>query len=88
MGAVGRYIPGAHMVLGSVWFWEQRMLVHLIGIACGQRQTFAGLERGTPEYEERKEQRSALLYRAVEKIIPDIRERIEISMVRRGTVTS
>jgi len=47
----------------------------------------AGLERGTPEYEERKEQRSALLYRAVEKIIPDIRKRIEISMVRRGTVT-
>jgi len=49
---------------------------------------FAGLERGTPEYEQRKEQRSALLYRAVEKIIPDIRERIEISMVRRPTVTS
>lgn len=41
----------------------------------------AGLERGSPEYEKLKEERSQVLWRAVEKVIPDIRQRTEVEMV-------
>ena len=40
------------------------------------------MERGSPEYEQLKEERSQILWKAVERIIPDIRERCEITMVR------
>ena len=40
-----------------------------------------GLERGSPEYEKLKEERSQVLWRAVEKVIPDIRQRTEVEMV-------
>ena len=43
--------------------------------------TWSGVQRGTPAYEKLKEERSALLFRAVEKIIPDIKQRAEITMV-------
>jgi phytoene dehydrogenase-like protein len=39
------------------------------------------LERGSPEYEKLKEERSQVMWRAVERIIPDIRQRCEITMV-------
>lgn len=42
----------------------------------------AGLERGTPEYERLKEERSQVLWRAVERVIPDVRQRAEIALVR------
>jgi hypothetical protein len=42
----------------------------------------AGLERGSTEYERLKEERSRVLWAAVERIIPDIRQRTEIEMVR------
>ena len=42
----------------------------------------AGLERGSPEYEALKQERSQVLWKAVERIIPDIRQRTEIEMVR------
>ena len=42
----------------------------------------AGLERGSPEYERLKEERSQVLWRAVERIIPDVRKRAEVAMVR------
>lgn len=45
-------------------------------------ELFAGLERGSPEYEALKEERSQVLWRAVERVIPDIRQRTEIQMVR------
>lgn len=41
----------------------------------------AGLERGSPEYERLKEERSQVLWRAVEQVIPDIRQRVEVEMV-------
>ena len=40
----------------------------------------AGLERGSPEYERVKEERSQVMWRAVERVIPDIRDRCEITM--------
>ena len=41
----------------------------------------AGLERGSREYEQLKEERSQVLWRAVEKVIPDIRQRTEVELV-------
>jgi hypothetical protein len=40
-----------------------------------------GLERGSPEYEALKQERSQVLWRAVERVIPDIRQRTEVEMV-------
>lgn len=40
-----------------------------------------GLTRGSKEYEKLKEERSQVLWKAVEKVIPDIRDRLEIEMV-------
>lgn len=51
-------------------------------------QLHAGLERGSPQYEALKEERSQVLWRAVERVIPDIRQRIEIQMVRDRVVQS
>ena len=36
---------------------------------------------GTPEYEQLKEERSQCLWRALERIIPDIRSRAEVALV-------
>ncbi|KIY99785.1 Carotenoid isomerase 1 [Monoraphidium neglectum] len=40
-----------------------------------------GLDRKSPEYKALKEERSQVLWRAVERIIPDIRQRAEVTMV-------
>jgi phytoene dehydrogenase-like protein len=40
-----------------------------------------GLERTSPEYKALKEERSQVLWRAVEKAIPDVRKRVEVQMV-------
>ena len=40
-----------------------------------------GLDRRGDEYKKLKEERSKVLWRAVEKAIPDVRERVEIEMV-------
>ena len=39
------------------------------------------MKQGTPEYEHLKKQRSQVLWKAVERVIPDIRKRTEIEMV-------
>jgi phytoene dehydrogenase-like protein len=39
-----------------------------------------GLKRGSPEYEVLKEERSQVLWAAVERIIPDIRARCEVTL--------
>lgn len=44
------------------------------------------LKQGTPEYAKLKEERSQVLWKAVEKVIPDIRKRTEIEMVRAAVV--
>ena len=45
-------------------------------------ELWQNLTRGSDEYLKLKEERSQVLWRAVEKIIPDIRDRVEIEMVR------
>ncbi|GAB5354622.1 hypothetical protein AAMO2058_000134700 [Amorphochlora amoebiformis] len=39
------------------------------------------VERGSPEYSKLKEERSQVLWEALERIIPDIRSRVEVEMV-------
>lgn len=41
----------------------------------------AGLQQGTEAYEAQKAKRGEVLWKAVERVIPDIRERCELSMV-------
>lgn len=41
------------------------------------------MKQGTPEYEQLKKERSQVLWKAVERVIPDIRKRTEIEMVCR-----
>ena len=43
------------------------------------------MKQGTPEYEQLKKERSQVLWEAVERVIPDIRKRIEIEMVKTPT---
>eukprot|EP00884_Botryococcus_braunii_P015724 jgi/Botrbrau1/2835/Bobra.0125s0042.1 len=40
-----------------------------------------GLERGSAEYEAMKQRRSEVMWRGLERLIPDIRSRVEIEMV-------
>lgn len=40
------------------------------------------MKQGTPQYEQLKKERSQVLWEAVERVIPDIRQRTEIEMVR------
>lgn len=40
----------------------------------------ADLQQGTPEYEQLKEERSQVLWKAVERVIPDIRKRTTLEM--------
>ena len=44
-------------------------------------EVWEGVERGTPEYEALKKERAEVLFRAVEKAIPDVRDRIEVCMI-------
>nr|ATQ36019.1 prolycopene isomerase [Proteomonas sulcata] len=40
-----------------------------------------GLDRKSPEYEKLKEERSQVLWKAIERVIPDIRKRADVQMV-------
>ena len=42
------------------------------------------MKQGTPEYEQLKKERSQVLWKAVERVIPDIKKRTEIEMVCRA----
>jgi len=39
-----------------------------------------GLDRNGPEYKKLKEERSQILWRAIEKAIPDVRSRVKLSL--------
>lgn len=45
-------------------------------------EIWQNMKQGTPEYEQLKKERSQVLWKAVERVIPDIRKRTEIEMVR------
>jgi phytoene dehydrogenase-like protein len=60
---------------------EGKHVIHAYTPGNEPLELWQGLERGTPEYERLKEERSAVLWRAVEKAIPDVRDRVEKSFV-------
>jgi phytoene dehydrogenase-like protein len=60
---------------------EGKHVIHAYTPGNEPLDLWQGLERGTPEYEKLKEERSAVLWRAVEKAIPDVRARVEKSFV-------
>jgi phytoene dehydrogenase-like protein len=44
-------------------------------------ELWEGFDRRSPEYAELKEARSQVLWRAIERVIPDVRDRCEVSLV-------
>ena len=42
-------------------------------------EPWAGLDRKSPEYQKLKEERAEVLWKAVEKVIPDVRSRLKVS---------
>ncbi|GAX79934.1 hypothetical protein CEUSTIGMA_g7374.t1 [Chlamydomonas eustigma] len=60
---------------------EGKHCLHAYLPATEPYELWKGLDRKSPEYQALKEQRSQVLWRAVEKVIPDIRQRAEMSFV-------
>lgn len=55
--------------------------VHIYGAANEPYEKWKNLERGSQEYQKMKKEASDDLYRALERVIPDIRNRVEVEMV-------
>ena len=60
---------------------EGHHVLHAYYAASEPYEPWEGLRRGSPEYEALKEERSQALWRACERIIPDIRQRTVTTMV-------
>jgi len=56
-------------------------VVHIYGAANEPYEEWAHLERGSEEYERKKAEKGEILWAALEKAIPDVRERAEVAMV-------
>jgi phytoene dehydrogenase-like protein len=57
------------------------MVIHAYGAGNEPYDLWDGLKRNTPAYQKLKEERSEVLWRAVESIIPDVRERVVMDLV-------
>ena len=55
--------------------------IHVYSSGGEPYETWENLTPGTPEYEAYKEERAEVLWRAVERCIPDVRERLEFHIV-------
>ena len=60
---------------------EGKHVVHVYTAGNEPYELWEGLERGSPEYEALKEERSQCLWEALERIIPDVRERAELALI-------
>ena len=60
---------------------EGKHTVHIYGAANEPYARWAATTRGSAEYEKMKREAADDLYRALEKVIPDIRRRVEVEMV-------
>jgi phytoene dehydrogenase-like protein len=60
---------------------EGKHTVHIYGAANEPYERWAATTRGSAEYEKMKREAADDLYRALEKVIPDIRKRVEVEMV-------
>ena len=60
---------------------QGKAVIHAYTPGTEPRALWTGLARGSEAYEALKAQRSEVLWRAVEKAIPDVRSRAEVVMV-------
>eukprot|EP00879_Flechtneria_rotunda_P013399 GHRR01013989.1.p1 GENE.GHRR01013989.1~~GHRR01013989.1.p1 ORF type:complete len:344 (+),score=119.41 GHRR01013989.1:1930-2961(+) len=58
-----------------------KAVVHAYTAGNEPYSVWEGLERGSREYEDLKEERSQTLWRALERAIPDVRDRTELCMI-------
>ena len=57
------------------------MVLHAYGAANEPYEIWEGMDRRSPEYAKLKEERAKPLWRAVESIIPDVRDRVVLEMI-------
>lgn len=57
------------------------IVLHAYGAANEAYKIWQNIKRGSREYEELKQRRSEVLWRAVESIVPDVRERVVLDLV-------
>jgi phytoene dehydrogenase-like protein len=60
---------------------EGKHVIHAYTPGNEPLELWQGLDRKSDEYKKLKEERSQVLWRAVEKAIPDVRQRVEVEMV-------
>ena len=60
---------------------EGKHVIHAYTPGNEPYSLWEGMDRKSPEYKALKEERAQVLWRAVEKVIPDVRSRVEIEMV-------
>ena len=60
---------------------EGKHVIHVYSSGGEPYEPWEKLTPGTPEYEAYKEERAAVLWEAVERCIPDIKDRLEFSII-------
>jgi hypothetical protein len=60
---------------------EGKHVIHVYSSGGEPYEPWEKLEPGSPEYEAYKEERADVLWKAVEKCIPDVRDRLEFSII-------
>ena len=56
-------------------------VIHAYLPATEPYEVWEGVARGTPAYDALKAERAAPLYAAIERFIPDVRERVEVELI-------
>lgn len=60
---------------------EGYMVVHAYGAGNEPYMVWEDMDRKSPEYQRLKEERSQVLWRAIESVIPDVRDRVVLDLV-------
>lgn len=60
---------------------DGKHVVHAYTAGNEPYDLFKGLDRKSPKYQELKKERAQCLYKAIERVIPDLRQRIEVELV-------
>ena len=60
---------------------EGKHVIHVYTPGNEPYEIWQGLKRNTPEYLELKQARSRVMYEGLERVIPDLRERIEVELI-------
>ncbi|CAM9565263.1 unnamed protein product [Chrysoparadoxa australica] len=59
---------------------QGKHLVHIYTAGNEPYEVWEDLKRGSPEYQQLKERRAEVMWRGLERIIPDIRSRVEVEL--------